>query len=126
LPVINTSKELVGVVTAAELLKAVGNFSGAAANGGIVVLEMSPVQFSISEISRIIENNDCTLLHLNTQTNAANGLLTVFLQVNKKEIASLIATFERYEYDVVLYYGNEKFENEIKSNYEHLMNYLDI
>jgi hypothetical protein len=27
---------------------------------------------------------------------------------------------------VIYYFGNENFENEIHSNYRHLMNYLDI
>ena len=46
--------------------------------------------------------------------------------VNKKEIAAVVATFERYDYDVIYYFGNENFENEIHSNYRHLMNYLDL
>lgn len=126
LPVVNAGRELLGVITLEGLLKATGNFAGANHTGGIVVLEITPAHFSISEISRIIENNDCTLLHLNTQMNETTGFLTVTLQVNKKELAALIATFERYEYNVVLYFGHEKFENEIKSNYDHLINYLNI
>jgi hypothetical protein len=38
----------------------------------------------------------------------------------------IVAAFERYDYDVLYYFGEEKFENEIHSNYRHLMNYLDI
>ena len=37
-----------------------------------------------------------------------------------------MATFERYDYDVVYFFGLEHFENEIESNYRNLMNYLDI
>ena len=44
----------------------------------------------------------------------------------EKEIAAIVSTFERYEYDVIYYFGDEKFENEVHSNYRHLMNYLDI
>ena len=53
-------------------------------------------------------------------------MLTVTLHINKKEISTIVATFERYDFDVIYYFGNEKFENEIHSNYRHLMNYLDI
>ena len=87
---------------------------------------MERSQFSISEISRIVENNDSTVLHLNTTTDSVTGLLTVTLHINKREIASIISSFERYEYDVVYSFGNEKFENEISTNYQNLMNYLDI
>ena len=125
-PVINEEKELLGVITTPDLLKALGNFAGTNEIGGIVVLEMERSQFAISEISRIVESNDATILHLNTTVHPETGLLTVTIHINKKEIASIVATFERYEYDVIYYFGNENFENEIHSNYRHLMNYLDI
>ncbi len=125
-PVINAEKEFVGVITVHDLLKALGDFSGANEIGGIIVMEMERSQFAISEISRIVESNDATILHLNTTVHAETGMLTVTLHLNKKEIASIVSAFERYEYDVIYYFGDEKFENEIHSNYRHLMNYLDI
>lgn len=125
-PVINDEKELVGVITVTDLLKALGNFSGANEIGGIIVMEMERSQFAISEISRIVESNDATILHLNTIIQPDTGLLTVSLHLNKKEIAAIVSSFERYEYDVIYYFGDEKFENEIHSNYRHLMSYLDI
>lgn len=125
-PVVINEGEYLGVITTNDLLKTLGNFAGADEIGGIVVLEMERPQFSISEISRIVESNDCTILHLNTTADAVSGLLTVTLHINKREIASIIATFERYEYDVTYSFGNEKFENEISTNYQNLMNYLDI
>jgi len=125
-PVINDENELVGVITTNDLLKTIGNFAGTNEIGGIIVLEMERSQFAISEISRIVESNDATILHLNTTVHAETGMLTVTLHINKKEISTIVATFERYEFDVIYYFGNEKFENEIHSNYRHLMNYLDI
>ena len=125
-PVINEEKELMGVITTTDLLKAIGNFAGTNEIGGIMVLEMERSQFAISEISRIVESNDATILHLNTTVHPDTGMLTVTIHINKKEIASIVATFERYDYDVIYYFGNENFENEIHSNYRHLMNYLDI
>ncbi|MGG9961870.1 CBS domain-containing protein [Ferruginibacter sp. SUN106] len=125
-PVINEERELAGVITNTDLLKALGNFAGTNEIGGIIVLEMERSQFAISEISRIVESNDATILHLNTTVHPETGMLTVSIHTNKKEIASIVATFERYDYDVIYYFGNENFENEIHTNYRHLMNYLDI
>jgi len=125
-PVINEQTELVGVITVTDLLKALGDFSGANEIGGIIVMEMERSQFAISEISRIVESNDAHILHLNTTVQPDTGLLTVTLHLNKKEIASIVSSFERYEYDVIYFFGDEKFENEIHVNYRHLMNYLDI
>jgi predicted transcriptional regulator len=125
-PVINFEKELVGTISGQTLLRTLGYFSGSQEIGGIIVLEMERNQFTISEISRIVESNEATVLHLNTTLQPETGLLRVTIHINKKELSAVIAAFERYEYDVIYYFGEEKFENEIQSNYRHLMNYLDI
>ena len=125
-PVVNEDGELAGAITNTDLLKALGNFAGTNEIGGIIVLEMERSQFAISEISRIVESDNATILHLNTTVHPETGMLTVSIHVNKKEIASVVSTFERYDYDVIYYFGNENFENEIHTNYRHLMNYLDI
>ena len=125
-PVVNTENDLLGVITISDLLKTLGNFSGANEIGGIIVLEMERSQFAISEISRIVESNDSHILHLNTTVDAITGMLTVTLHLNKREISAIVSTFERYDYEVSYYFGNEKFENETDTNYRHLMNYLNI
>lgn len=125
-PIVNAEGELLGTITSPILLQAIGVFSGAQEQGAILILQMEKSQFAISEISRIVESNDATILHLNTTVNSITGLLTVTLQLNKKELSAIVATFERYEYDVIYYFGDEKFENDIQNNYENLMNYLEI
>ena len=126
IPVVNEEGDLMGVISMPDLLKTLGNFAGANEIGGIIVLEMERSQFALSEISRIVESNDCTILHLNSNADPITGLLTVTLHLNNREISAVVATFERYDYDVIYFFGNEKFVNEIHSNYRHLMNYLDI
>lgn len=125
-PIINDENNLVGTISSQALFSALGDFSGSHEAGGIIVLEMERSQFSMSEISRIVEGNEASIMHLNTIIKPATGLMTVTLHINKKELSVIVASFERYDYEVVYYFGEEKFENEIHSNYRHLMNYLDI
>ena len=125
-PVIDKAAEFMGVITSDYLLKTIGDFSGANEIGGLIILEMERVHFSISEISRIVESNDCTILHLNTTTDAVTGILTVTLHINKKEISALLATFERYEYNVLHQFGTKIFDDTSDINYRNLMNYLDL
>ena len=126
IPVINNEDDFAGVITVPDLLKTLGNFAGANEIGGLIVIEMERSQFAVSEISRIVESNDSAILHLNTTTDNVTGLLTVTLHINNRELAALISTFERYEYNIVYSLGSENFENEISSNYQNLMNYLDL
>jgi len=125
-PVINLEKDFMGTISGQTLLGTLGYFSGSQEVGGMIVLEMEKNQFIISEISRIVESNGATILHLNTTLQPETGLLRVTIHINSRELSAIVAAFERYEYDIVYYFGEEKFENKIRTNYRHLMNYLDI
>lgn len=120
------NNEFLGTISSEALLTALGSFCGAAENGAIIVLDVERSKFSVSEINSIIESDGATILHLNVVPHILSHLLEVTLQINKKEVSTIIATFERYEYSVTFYSGEELFENEISANYNHLMNYLSI
>ena len=126
IPVVNDASEFMGSIRSYALLNALGNFCGANEFGALVVLEMEPTRFAISELNSIVESDDATILHLNISPLVGSQLLEVTIQINKKEISTIIATFERYEYSVSYYSGEELFENDISTNYQNLMNYLDI
>ncbi|MDQ2720292.1 MAG: CBS domain-containing protein [Bacteroidota bacterium] len=126
IPVINESHDFLGSIRDSALINALGNFCGANEYGALVVIEMERTRFAISELNSIIESDDAVILHLNISPIPSSQLLEVTLQINKKEISTIIATLERYEYFVSYYSGEELFENDITTNYQNLMNYLDI
>ena len=125
-PVIAGESEYIGSITATNLLRQLGRTGGVNDTGGINVLEMEKVSFSFSEISKLVETNDAQITQLNTYPDASSGSFYIILRINKLEISDIIATFQRYEYQVKYYFGEELYENELRSNYDHLMNYLNI
>ncbi len=125
IPVLSRNQEFIGVITSSDLLKTMGDFSGANEIGGLIILEMERVHFSISEISRIVESNDCTVLHLNTTTQS-NGLMLVTIHLNRREVSAVVAAFQRYEYEVKHHFGAQAHEDKTDINYQNLMNYLGM
>ena len=125
-PVVAAEAEYVGSILATDLLKQLGKNSGVNDIGGIIVLEMEKVSFSFSEISKLVETNDAQITQLNTWPDPHSGNFYITLRINKLEISDIVATFQRYEYQVKYYFGEELYENELRSNYDHLMNYLSI
>jgi acetoin utilization protein AcuB len=125
-PIIGEENELVGVVTYADLLKYSSEFMSLNEPGGLIVLEMESKDYSFNEVSRIIEGNDAQIKQLNTNVDPETGLMEVTIKVNKTEISDIVASFQRHEYNVKYYFGEEFFENEIRTNYDNLMNYLKI
>ena len=125
-PVVEKENEFVGVILATELLKQYGKATGASEPGGVIVLEMDQRSFSFSEISKLVETNDAQITQLNTYWDNQAAAFFVTLKINKFEISDIVATFQRYEYQIKYYFGEELYENELKDNYDHLMNYLNI
>jgi acetoin utilization protein AcuB len=126
IPVIAGEAEYIGSIIATDLLKQLGKVSGVNDTGGIIMLEMEKVSFSFSEISKLVETNDAQITQLNTYTDTHSGNFYITLRINKLEISDIVATFQRYEYQVKYYFGEELYENELRNNYDHLMNYLNI
>ncbi len=125
-PVINEQNELLGVIPVAELIQYLSNFLGNNEVGGIIVLEISKRNFSFGEISRLVETNDALITQCNTFTEPETGLVIITLKINKIEVSAIVATFQRYEYIVRYYFGEENYANELKDNYNHLLAYLNV
>ena len=126
LPVVKDDGELMGIITREDLLQAASHYNAAAIPGGIMILQMQPNSFYISEIGRIVESNNAKIIHLNTWTDGSTGELMVAIKVNKNDIQDILSSFERYEYNVIQYFGENLSEEELRLNYDHLMNYLNI
>lgn len=125
-PVVTEENELFGTVSYNELLKFSSEFMSLSEPGGLIVLEMDSKQYSFNEISKLVETNDAQVTQLNSNIDPETGMMQVTIRINKPEISDIVATFQRYEYNVKYFFGEELYTNELKSNYENLMNYLKI
>jgi acetoin utilization protein AcuB len=119
-------KQLLGIVTYNDLLRNASEFMSLNQPGALIVLEMDSRNFSFTEINRIVEGNEAQITQLNTFVDPESGMTQITIRVNKLEVSDLLSTFQRYEYNVKYYFGEELYENELKTNYDNLMNYLKI
>ncbi len=126
LPVVNEQSELAGVISSKDLIRTLSMFVGNEEKGGIIVLAVDKRNLSFGEINRLVETNDAYITQLNSHTEGDTGLVLVNLKVNKIEISDIVATFQRYEYIVRYYFGEEAYANELKENYNHLISYLNM
>jgi len=125
-PIIDEENDLVGAVAYRDLLKQASEFMSLNEPGGLIVLEVESNQYSFNEISKLVETNDAQITQLNTSNDPETGMMQVTIRINKAEVSDIVATFQRYEYTVKYYFGEELYVNELKNNYDNLMNYLKI
>lgn len=125
-PIVTEENELVGTVAYTDLLKHASEFMSLNEPGGLIVLEMASNQYSFNEISKLVETNDAQITQLNTSNDSESGMMQVTIRINKPEVSDIVATFQRYDYNVKYFFGEELYANELRSNYDNLMNYLKI
>ncbi|MGX5819971.1 CBS domain-containing protein [Chitinophaga lutea] len=126
LPVVTRENEYLGIITRDNLLAILAQYNGVKEPGGLLVLEVEPRDYSLSEIARIAESNEVTLLSVNTITNPATGRLEVLLKTNRQDMQGLVATFERFNYSIKYMFSEELEEDLLKKNYDLLMNYISM
>jgi len=126
LPVLNEQQECTGVILQKNLNDLLAKFLGVDQPGAIIVVSVSPYQYSLAELSRLVETNNAQISQLNTNFDEATGALIITIKLNKDEAEVIIATLQRYNYQILHYFGNTIMHNDIEDHYHHLMNYLDV
>jgi predicted transcriptional regulator len=125
-PVINGGREYLGSIIEEDLLHQFAKLNGVQESGALLVLSMEPGDFSTGQLSKLVETNDAIITQLNTFTDEVSGKMIVTVRINKEEVSDVIATFQRYDYQVIFHAGQEQYENELQRNYNHLMNFLQM
>jgi len=125
-PVVANDNEIIGAIAYNDLLKYASEFMSLNEPGGLIVLEMEGHQYSFNEISKLVETNDAQITQLNTSNDTETGMMEVTIRINKPEVSDIVATFQRYDYNVKYFFGEEIYANELRNNYDNLMNYLKI
>ena len=126
LPVLNEQLECIGMIPQKSLNDALAKFLGVDSPGAIIDLSVAPYQYSLAEMSRLVESNNAQIIQLNSYFDETNGAMIITLKINKDEAQAIIATFQRYDYQLVQYFGKTPLHNDIEAHYHHLMNYLDV
>ncbi|MCJ8210151.1 CBS domain-containing protein [Mucilaginibacter sp. RS28] len=125
-PVLSLSKAYLGVITVNELSNAFAELTSASDPGGIIVLEMSNKENSMSHIAQIIESDNAHILSSYTRTFPDSTRNEVTLKLNKQDLSGISASFLRYGYDVKAVFGGNDGNDDSMDRYDSLMNYLNL
>jgi acetoin utilization protein AcuB len=125
-PLLDEKQKYVGSVSRASLFNYLGENGGLSQPGGIIVLEMHPRDYVLSQIAKIAENEDVKILNSRVYLNPQTEMLEVTLKMSKVELARVLAALERYDYLVKEVYGDLPTQDDLDDRYKLLMNYLNI
>jgi acetoin utilization protein AcuB len=126
IPVVDEHEKYLGSVTLQSLLEHFAESLSVTEPGGVIVLEMSLNDFVLSEIARIVESNDTKILSFFIHSDKDSTKIEVTLKLNRKEIAPVIQTFTRFNYNIVASFSENDDVEDLRDRFDSLMNYLNI
>jgi acetoin utilization protein AcuB len=127
LPVLELNMEYCGSILLNELSAKFLGLVAVLEPGAIVILELNQNDYSLTQISQIVESNGAKILSLYTQNRENSMIMDVTIKINMTDISSIIQTFVRYDYTIKAVYMDDSLLTDMyNERYELFMKYLNI
>lgn len=116
-----------GVITVQDTLTSFAQTAAVQMPGAILVLSMNHIDYSLAEISRLIEENHARILSSIIKEDPLDpGKIRLTLKLNEQDLSRIVATLERFNYRVIGRYQETKPMGTEKDRIDMLLRYLDI
>ncbi len=125
-PVVDADNNYIGMVTEKDLLQFFARSASFTEPGSILVLEVNRRDYSLAEMSRIVEGENAAILSSFVTSNLESVNVDVTLKINKQDLQSIISTFERFDYKVKATFHEDTFMENLKERYDSFMSYLNV
>ncbi|HUH17912.1 CBS domain-containing protein [Albibacterium sp.] len=126
LPVIDEKQYYVGCITIHDILNKVAMIIASDEPGGIIILEVNNRDNSLSQIAQIVESDNAQILSSYARSFPDSTRMEITLKLNRTDIASIVASFLRYDYDVKATFNEVRVYDTSRDRYEQLLNYLNM
>jgi len=127
-PVLAEDHSYLGSITRTDLAFKLTELFSSNEPGGIIVLELTEINYSLSQISQIIEGNNARILSLFIhKPSPFSKELDVTIKVNVVDISGIIQTFARYDYMIkATYMDQSQIKGLFDDRYDQFMRYINV
>jgi acetoin utilization protein AcuB len=126
IPVLDEKELFKGCITLKGIVQNLSNMTAVQNPGGVIVLELNQNDYSVTQIGNIIEGNDAKILSLHVSSNPDSMKLEVTVKVNTENLASILQTFNRYNYTVKASFHHGDYEKDMKNRLDEFLHFLNI
>ncbi|MCI0751168.1 MAG: CBS domain-containing protein [Flammeovirgaceae bacterium] len=125
--VLNDDQTYCGVITVQDTLTSFAQTAAVQMPGAILVLSLDMINYSLAEVSRLIEENHIKILSSILKEDPLDpGKIRLTLKLNQTDLSRVVATLERFGYKVIGRYQETKSIETDKERIGMLLKYLDI
>ena len=125
--VIDDYGKYLGVIALEDIVEAFSKTSAVRGPGSVIRLTLNAIDYSLSEISRLIEENGVKILSsyvVNVDADPSKIQLT--LKLNMEDVSHAIATLMRFGYVVETTYKENSKDEQERERLDGLLNYLKL
>lgn len=127
LPVLDDDHYYLGAITLYDLARRFARMFSLHEVGGVIVLEMNVDDYSLVQISKIVEDNGAKILSSFLDRKPGLNNLDVILKLDKEDLSSIIQAFTRYDYNIYAVYFDHSMLNDLYNDrYDQFMKFMNI
>ena len=124
-PILDAANNYIGYYELEDIIKFFHETPFLKEQGGIIIVQTSVIDFSMSQIAQIVESNNGKLLGLFI-SEADATTIKVTIKVALGGMNDIIQTFRRYNYEIISEHDEDNYLNNLKERSEYLDKYLNI
>ena len=125
IPVLNKNKDYIGYYDLRDVLDVFSTSPFMIEESETLIVEKLENDYSMSEISQIIESNSAKLLGCYI-SEKKNDFIQIILKIVSSDIHEIMHTFRRYEYKIISMHDNDIYLEDLKNRSEYLQKYLEM
>ncbi len=125
IPVLKKDKTYIGYYELSDILDAFADSPFLHNESETLIIEKNIEDYSMSEISQIVETSNGKLLGMYISSQSSNKI-KVTLKIISEELNEIIQTFRRYEYDVITIHEDDIYLEDLKNRSDYLKKYLEM
>ena len=115
-----------GIITQDELMQYYAKSFSFAEPGSILVLEMAKRDYSLAEISRIVEAEGIRILSTFLTRDTEEDKVFVTLKLSSGDGQGARQALERHEYEIKASFQEETYFEDLNEHYDAFMHYLNV
>lgn len=124
-PVLDENNKYVGYYEIEDIMRFFHETPFLKEPGGIIIVKKAALDYSMSQITQIVESNNGKLLGLFI-SEADVESIQVTLKITLGAMNEIIQTFRRYNYEIISEHQEDNYINNLKERSDYLDKYLNI
>ncbi|MBC7523800.1 MAG: CBS domain-containing protein [Flavobacterium sp.] len=124
-PILNEENIYVGYYELEDIVKFFHETPFLMEQGGIIIVKKNVLDYSMSQITQIVESNNGKLLGLFISDSDVNSV-QITLKISLGGMNEIIQTFRRFDYEILSEHNEDNYLNILKERSEYLDKYLNI